>query len=77
MRRFRTRRDDVAGYVQGGCKAPATRLEHIEGMDSPIDYAETAGLLMWMRLPQVDGSVKIRDFLEFIIFLIDGGETLK
>ena len=65
MRRFRTRRDDVAGCVQGGCKAPATRLEHVEGIDSPIDYTATAGLMTWMRLPKVGGSVKIGDFLDF------------
>ena len=65
MRRFRTRRDDVAGCVQGGCKAPATRLEHVEGIDSPIDYTETAGLTMLMRLPKVGGLTERENFLDF------------
>ena len=58
IRRFRTRRDDVAGCAQGGCKAPATRLEHVEGLDSLMDYMATAGLMTLMRLPKVGGLVE-------------------
>ena len=65
IRRLCTRRDVVAGSAQGGLMMRVTRLEHDEYNDSPIDYTEMSGLMTWMRLSMVCGSVKIGDFLDF------------
>ena len=65
MRRFRTRREDVAGCVQGGCKALDTCLEHVEGIDSLIYYTATAGLMTLYRLPMIGGLIESEDFLDF------------
>ena len=65
VRRFRTRRDDVAGCPQDGCRAPTTRLELVEGFDSLIDYTATATFMTLMPLPTVGGLVQSGGFLGF------------